>query len=107
MREHGWKPVAIEEDGVFHDGWAPEVPGITVGQLRELLEEYPEDAVIRVAQQPSYPLRARLTNVTWLGEGGSEARGFVWLATSERHSDSESPYAPREAWDGVSIEEEM
>jgi hypothetical protein len=79
--------------------WEPEPEGITVQQLVEALHEFDPDLVIRVAQQPSWPLRARLTNL-------HEDDGFLWFATREISSHSESPYAPREAWDGVSVEEE-
>jgi hypothetical protein len=83
--------------------WEPKLPGITVAQLRELLEDHPDDLVIRIAQQPNWPLRARITNLAHLGDG---ADALLWIATSEITSHSESPYAPREAWDGVAVEEE-
>jgi hypothetical protein len=82
--------------------WTPELPGITVGQLREARAEYPEDVIIRVAQQPSYPLRARITNL--MRRSNSEGN-ILWIATREVSDHNESPYAPRSAWDGDNVED--
>jgi hypothetical protein len=74
---------------------------LTVEELRELLEEFPADAVVRVAQQPSYPLRARVVALSQLQEGDTDA--IVWIATSEVSSRDEHPYAPLAAWSGEGI----
>lgn len=77
---------------------------MTVGELRSLLEQYDEDAPVRVAIQPSYPLACVVNNVISREEMGGEperdeaADRVVWIATSQVGSYSESPYAPRDAW---------
>ena len=78
----------------------------TVGELLAALEEFDEDAPVRVAQQPSYPLAAVVNCVTELGPDDEEEQParprpgerVVWIATSEVTSYHEHPYAPREAW---------
>jgi hypothetical protein len=83
----GWTP---EEDDA-PEPWMDDAPGMRAEELIEALQASPEGALIRIAQQPSYPLRAIITNVRVLD-------GVVWIATSEHHSFHESPYAPRDAW---------
>jgi hypothetical protein len=80
------------------------ITGVTVGMLKELLNDYPDDAVIRVAQQPSYPLRAKLTH--FMHRDNSEG-SVLWIATREVSDYNESPYAPRSAWDGDEIDEDV
>ena len=82
-----------------------------VRELIELLEQYDEDAEVRVALQPSWPLRASVQNVICSeelrnldGEGGpldpdaDLEEAFVWIAVDQVSSSSENPYAPRAAW---------
>jgi hypothetical protein len=68
--------------------------------LEELAEEVGEDAEVRVATQPSWPLRHELAEVT-------AVEGRVFLAASDGHPYGESPYAPRAAWEGGVIETEQ
>jgi len=91
------------EDGrhVITFSEVPDPTAPTVGELRELLEDFPADAPVRVAQQPSYPLRARIVAVSQLQEGDTET--IVWIATSEVSSRDEHPYAPLAAWSGEGI----
>lgn len=97
----------------------------TVGQLRELLEAYDDDAPLRVAIQPSWPLRCAVVGVTDGDEierernGGygydevqfvdpdtgevaerlpEDERRIVWIAVDQVSSYDEHPYAPSEAW---------
>jgi hypothetical protein len=70
-------------------------------QVQDLIFELSQlepTAEVRVAYQPSYPLAAEIAAVTDLVESSEE--GFVWIATSSGVGYSESPYAPRDAWDG-------
>lgn len=70
----------------------------TVGELKELLEDFDDDAQLRVAYQPGYPLAAQLQEVTRIG-------GTLWLAASSGVDYDESPYAPAEAFTGLDFDE--
>lgn len=79
---------------------------MTVGELREHLEGYEEEQEIRVAFQPSWPLRARIQHVTsgeevhgelYDDEDAKEIADFVWIAVDQVGGD-ENPYAPKGAW---------
>jgi hypothetical protein len=65
-----------------------------------LAGEVGEDAEVRVATQPTWPLRFELAEVT-------AVEGRVFLSASDGHPDGESPYAPRSAWRGGVIETEQ
>jgi len=91
----------------------------TVGDLADALEDFDRDAPLRVAFQPSWPLRAVVHGVVEVFDGDEEDgdfsdgedhdgdddadRGTVWVAVDQVGSDgpgaSESPYAPRGAWE--------
>jgi hypothetical protein len=90
---------------------------MTIDELIELAEGARADlcghAQVRIAYQPSYPLRAVLHSVTippgaesscLYGPGataaGPESDGtFPWLATGDI-PDGENPYAPLWSWHG-------
>jgi hypothetical protein len=89
-------------------------------QVREpidVLEQYDEDAEIRVAFQPSWPLRGKVANVVSSDEIRDDdndpeyadpdaerdpadpvREDFVWIAVDQVSSSSENPYAPKEVW---------
>ena len=66
----------------------------TVAELIEQLQELPEDAEVRLATQPSYPLAANINSELYF----DEETGKVWV--SERSLPlNENPYeVPREAF---------
>lgn len=83
----------------------------TIGELREMLEQYEDDQPVRIAFQPSWPLAARVAAVSSAEdfedpdegeEDNYEREGergrTVWLAASEGVPYDEHPYAPRGAW---------
>ena len=85
---------------------------MTIEELIEQLEEAREsvggDALVKVANQPSWPLREDITQLTYnrYGDGSYGDTGdkddpkdeeILWIAIQQ---DSQSPYAPRWAWDG-------
>jgi hypothetical protein len=84
---------------------------MTVAELIQLLEQYDEDAEIRVAFQPSWPLRARVQNVIASDEvvdeddededpAAADQRGenIVWIAVDQVSQYDENPYAPKTVW---------
>jgi len=80
---------------------------MTVYELKQILEDFDEDKQIRVAFQPSWPLRAHIQSVGEIDREGMEdeedpaqddVEEFVWIAVEQVSSSSENPYAPREAW---------
>ena len=73
---------------------------MTVQELIELLEEFEGDTQVRIAYQPSYPLRALVSNVTSAAddEDDPDSKEIVWIATSDYVPSQENPYAPRAAW---------
>jgi hypothetical protein len=81
---------------------------MTVGELKNILDYLDEDKEIRVAFQPSWPLRAKIQSVVdgeeLSGERDDgyedtpESAQFVWIAVDQVSSYSEHPYAPKEAW---------
>lgn len=85
---------------------------MTVGELKERLEDFDDELEIRLATQPSWPLRFRLAGVTSDEEafeysytpeeqderGGEPSENFLWLVEGGTPHD-ESPYAPRYVWD--------
>lgn len=85
----------------------------TVADLIARLEELPEDAEVRIAFQPSYPLQFALRGVAdshdvadWdLDEPSpksDEDARIVWLVEGNHPSD-DSPYAPSAIWDAASM----
>lgn len=89
----------------------------TVADLVAQLGEYPDDAVVRIATQPSYPLQhtldgvADLRDAQGLAEPDSEpvVDGVVWLiAGSHPETDPDgktaSPYANRVLWDAAQLD---
>lgn len=98
---------------------------MNVGELMEMLEGMDENAEVRIAYQPNYPLQCAVGAVTdltekkegvCLGCGGGvafpieececepedqekidEENQVVWIATG---NPTASGYAPRAAWDG-------
>lgn len=82
-----------------------------VAELRELLENAADDDEVRVATQPSWPLRLELSHVVTPDDRRSQDVEFedddepeddddnvVWLVTGS-HPHDESPYAPRALWE--------
>ncbi len=81
---------------------------MTVGELIDYLGQYDEDAQVRVAYQPGYPLRAKVVSVIAQSEIYAEELAdtaeeygdeVVWIAT-DSVGGAEDPYAPTEAWSG-------
>ena len=63
-----------------------------------------QDIEVRVAVQPSWPLAHELEAIT-LENGSERGNGRIfWLAASSGHPWNENPYAPRDAWEGGTIE---
>lgn len=81
-----------------------------MGELEEAAEDLGEDAEVRVAYQPSWPLRATLRYITVASgstydedeeaPGQEEDTAMVWLAVGDGVPFGENPYAPRWAWQG-------
>jgi hypothetical protein len=85
---------------------------VQVRELIDVLEQYDEDAEIRVAFQPSWPLRGKVANVVSSDDNDPEyadpdaerdpadpvREDFVWIAVDQVSSSSENPYAPKEVW---------
>ena len=84
---------------------------MTVGELMGLLEDQPEDAVVRIVHQQSWPLQEVVGGIANSGdivdeEYGDEPAGdrddtsMVYLVANgcpERNR----PYGPRGAWDAM------
>lgn len=80
---------------------------MNVAQLKELLEGQDDDAEVRIALQPSWPLRANVANVV-AGRDAmddddptdeDDALGIVWIVAREGVGYGEHPYAPRAVFD--------
>lgn len=81
---------------------------MTVAELKDILSYLDEDKEVRVAFQPNWPLRAKISNVMDGEEifthdededdQTPESAQFVWIAVDQVSSYSEHPYAPREVW---------
>ena len=67
-----------------------------LGVLTEVSDAGYGDCKVRIAYQPSWPLRARVENVTAIED--EEGGMVIWLAANESVY-GEDPYAPREAWE--------
>lgn len=83
---------------------------MNVAELRELLDQYDDDAPVRVAYQPSWPLRGHVVGVVAhadLADDPDEAADVddadvVWVAVEQvGGSAGENPYAPRDVWGAV------
>jgi hypothetical protein len=74
--------------------------------LQERLEEH-GDAQVLIAHQQNYPLAIKVREVTYLPKRHPEDdhKDTFWIAGGD-HPASESPYAPKEAWDGEDGTEE-
>jgi hypothetical protein len=76
---------------------------MTVGELLALLEDMDEDAEVRIATQPSWPLAFHLGGVAEGADAADEDEmrndpaPVVWLVAGG--SPSDSPYAPSAAWE--------
>lgn len=82
---------------------------MTVNEMLEKLQDEVEagrgEYELRIAYQPTYPLRAEVANVVASDDmdededGNYEADCFVWIAaTASVAGYDESPYAPSTAW---------
>lgn len=95
-------PVARHEPG-RHQEEEPVKLSELVEALQNSLDDNGDREVL-VAQQPSYPLAARIVSVCDPEYGDVEMSGedadVLWIATSEIGTYDRSPYAPRAAWDG-------
>ena len=79
-----------------------------IAELEEARDALGGEAEVRIAYQPSWPLRATVAHVTVPGEDpyeeGEQACGqdsdakMVWLAAGDSLPWDENPYAPRWAW---------
>jgi hypothetical protein len=79
---------------------------MTVRELREALEQYQDDAEVRIAIQPHYPLQSTVAGVVSdreidaLPEGADEdEETVVWIVEEDQVRDD--PYAPRAVFDAV------
>ena len=83
---------------------------MNVEDLIGALEGCDPKAELRIAFQPSWPMRAKVASITDLTGpdaedlGGEESEGdedgqYVWIAITDGVSD-ENPYAPKAAWAG-------
>ena len=91
---------------------------MTVGLMRELLENFEDDVEVRLATQPSWPLAFRVAgivdskdvnefadpdeydpdNVDEENDPGAE---ICWIVEGGHPNQPESPYAPRWVFDAV------
>lgn len=84
-----------------------------VRDLKEMLASMDDEAEIRIAHQPSWPLRFDLAAVIDSDElsrriyndrdpdedpEADPKENFVWLVASAGHPWDESPYAPTQLW---------
>jgi hypothetical protein len=79
-----------------------------ISELEEARDALGGQAEVRIAYQPSWPLRAALAHVTvplddqyeegeWAA-GQDRDSGMLWLAAGSELPWDENPYAPRWAW---------
>lgn len=85
---------------------------MTVSELMSLLEDEPEDAVVRIVHQPHWPLQEIVGGVANSRDirddepdederdclGDEDETSIVYLVASG-HPVKDSPYGPRGAWD--------
>ena len=68
----------------------------TVGQLIAELQDWPEDAPLRVAYQSAWPLVAMVDVVDSAREATDERpAGVCWLVLAAGAPEGERPYAPK------------
>ncbi len=83
---------------------------MTVGELTDLLQWEPDDAVVRIVHQRSWPLQERVGGIAsgdaLFDDGpdeekpvGAETSGPVVYLVADGHPDGASPYGSRSAWD--------
>jgi hypothetical protein len=79
---------------------------LTVGELIELLECYPDDAVVRIAHDSGLARSAeRIVNIAVLKGGPrklynwTDESDVVWIATTRVDRTAEDTHAPVQAWD--------
>lgn len=71
-----------------------------IEQLTLIAEQHEDhDPEVRIAYQPSWPLRASVANVRSITEDEEAQPPVVWLTASNAAPWDESPYAPKSAWD--------
>lgn len=76
---------------------------MTVGQLKEHLEQFDDDTPIRLALQPNYPMLGSIQNIcNWINSERSKTGEVCLIACS----DNEDYDCPRNAWDDDYIEED-
>jgi hypothetical protein len=84
---------------------------MTVGELMGLLEDQPEDAIVRIVHQQSWPLQEVIGGVANSGDIVDEEYGdepandgdgtsIVYLVANG-HPEKDRPYGPRGAWDAM------
>jgi hypothetical protein len=84
--------------------------GLTVGELMDLLEDQPVDAVVRVVHQRAWPLQEAVGGVANSRDvvdeeydeptdGGDDSS--VVLLSRGRRPEKDRPYGPRGAWDAM------
>ena len=79
---------------------------MNVGELLEMLEGEEPDMEVRLAMQPSWPLRFqvdRVVNDAFIDrdeddEDGDEGPQFIWIVAGD-HPYGESPYASKKLWE--------
>lgn len=71
-----------------------------IEELNDIRDAHGGDVIVRIAQQPNYPLANTVGAVTFV-TGEQHREKCVWFATGHigSHMD-ESPYAPSAAWEG-------
>lgn len=76
---------------------------MTVGELKYLLEDYDEEAEVRIATQPSWPLQSSVAGLISSEElpededndpNANPEDGVVWIVEGQQCREP-SPYAPR------------
>jgi len=76
---------------------------MTVGQLKDHLDQFDNDTPIRLALQPNYPMLGSIQNVcNWVNSERSETGEVCLIACSG----NEGYGCPRDAWSESEIEEE-
>jgi len=74
-----------------------------IEHLEMLREEIGEevDPPVRIAYQPSWPLRASVSNVCVIerDDDDPDEDTTLWIAASWSSPHDESPYAPNKAWE--------
>jgi hypothetical protein len=73
---------------------------ITVGELIAMLSDMPEDAPVRVAHQPSYPMQFHLSRELALRSSGDIPAGGKVVYLLDAGQPSMAPYAPAGLFEG-------